>query len=106
MDLSVVRLLRETPLRDGLAALADETRLRILFQLRERHERCRDLPDYAGIHVADLVQCLGLSQAAVSKHLAVLRAAGLVSVTRRGNRSYYQRDEAAIGRLKAAIAGL
>jgi hypothetical protein len=32
-------------LRDGLAALADETRLRILFQLRERHERCRDLPD-------------------------------------------------------------
>lgn len=97
---------RHYAVREGLAALADDTRLRILYQLRVRHEHCQDMAGYAGIHVADLVEALGLSQPAVSKHLAVLRGAGLVTVTRRGTRSYYQRDEAAIERLKTAIQDL
>lgn len=39
--------------------------------------------------VGDVVECLGLPQPAVSKHLGVLRKVGLVSVTRRGQQRLY-----------------
>ena len=55
------------------AAFADETRLRILNLLSVR-ELC----------VCDLCDALEQIQPKVSRHLAVLRAAGLVRVRRRG----------------------
>lgn len=97
---------REAPLRDVLFALADNTRLQILHELRIRHQRCHEMEDYLGIHVADLVASVGLSQPAVSKHLAVLRHAGLVTAERRGSRSYYRRDEKVIAQIKELIATL
>lgn len=61
------------------AVLADASRRQILDLLRE-HER----------PVGDLVDVLQLSQPAVSKHLRVLRDAGLVDVRVDGPRRVYR----------------
>ena len=59
--------------------LAEPTRRRILDLLREDERP-----------VSELVSRLSLSQPGVSKHLKVLRDAGLVEVTRRGIWSFYR----------------
>ncbi len=60
-------------------ALADPTRLRILCCLRNG-ERC----------VCDLMAALDMPQSTISRHLATLRHAGLVSGRRGGKWMYYQ----------------
>lgn len=67
-----------TPLDEILRAAGDATRLRILNLLR-----------LGGICVCDLQQVLGLPQPTVSRHLAVLRHARLVTDVRAGNRVMY-----------------
>jgi DNA-binding transcriptional ArsR family regulator len=59
--------------------LAEPNRRRILDLLRERERP-----------VGDLVAELGISQPAVSKHLRVLRDAGLVEVTADAQRRVYR----------------
>ncbi len=61
------------------AALAEPTRRRILDLLRERPR-----------HVNELVEEMGISQPAVSKHLRVLREAGLVRVRQEAQRRWYE----------------
>ncbi|MGV8832905.1 MAG: ArsR/SmtB family transcription factor [Devosia sp.] len=90
----------------GLAAIADPTRLRILAALRAGHDSCRDLEGYVGIHVSDLARQVGMTQPAVSQHLARLRQANLVLVTRKGQFAYYLRNEPALKQLGAAMADL
>jgi ArsR family transcriptional regulator len=41
-------------------------------------------------HVSGLVQAMGLSQATLSRHLAVLRHHGMVEVQRQGQENVYQ----------------
>jgi len=66
-----------------LAALADETRLHLLLRLRDGQA-----------NVSQLTQHVGAAQASVSKHLAVLKQAGLVDCRRQGNQAVYSiRDE-------------
>lgn len=60
------------------AALADPSRRRILDLLRRRDRS-----------VSDLVEGIGLSQPGVSKHLRVLREAGLVHVRKDGRTRWY-----------------
>ena len=60
------------------AALADPSRRTILDLLRTRERP-----------VGELVAHLGLSQPGVSKHLKVLREAGLVAVRRDGKHRWY-----------------
>ena len=60
------------------AALAEPSRRRILDLLRERERS-----------VNELVGHVGLSQPGVSKHLKVLREAGLVQVRPEGKRRWY-----------------
>ena len=60
------------------AALAEPSRRRILDLLREGERS-----------VTDLVERLPLRQPGVSKHLKVLREAGLVDVRREGKRRWY-----------------
>ena len=96
-------LSKEVTLSDVLSALSDPTRLLILRELRERHERCAHKEDYLGVHVTDLTEVAGISQPAVSKHLSVLRGAGLVRVQKRGQWSYYTRDEEALTHAKGLI---
>jgi DNA-binding transcriptional ArsR family regulator len=61
------------------AALAEPSRLRILDLLRERERS-----------VGEIVENLRLSQPGVSKHLRVLREAGLVEVRVDAQRRLYQ----------------
>src|SRR5512141_2692307 len=60
-------------------ALAEPSRRRILDLLRERPRL-----------VGELVEALGISQPGVSKHLRVLREAGLVQVRRDAQRRWYE----------------
>lgn len=62
-----------------LKLLADETRLRIVYMLKE----CGEL------NVQTMCRALRLTQPAVSHHLALLRMAGLVSLRRAGKHNYY-----------------
>ena len=62
----------------ALKALADRSRLRII----------RTLLDQA-MTVNDLSERLGISQYNVSKHLRILREAGLVEATKMANRREY-----------------
>jgi ArsR family transcriptional regulator, arsenate/arsenite/antimonite-responsive transcriptional repressor len=59
--------------------LADETRLKILLSLAREGE----------LHVSALCERLGQSQPAVSHHLALLRAAGLLESRRDGKHNFY-----------------
>lgn len=67
-----------THLDEILRAAGDATRLRILNLLQQ-----------GGVCVCDLQRVLGMLQPTVSRHLAVLRHAGLVTDVRNGNRVMY-----------------
>lgn len=69
-----------------LKAMADPSRLRILYALRDDVELC----------VGDVGERLGCSQANASKHLAVLKSAGLVRRRRDGMNVFYSLDEEAV----------
>lgn len=73
---------------DRFKALADPMRLRILHVLEEG-ERC----------VGAVATEVGGSQANVSKHLAMLRAAGLVRARRSGMNVYYAIDDPVVFRI-------
>jgi ArsR family transcriptional regulator len=61
-------------------ALAHPTRLFIVDELSRRGERC----------VCDLTEMVGADISTVSKHLSVLKAAGIVADDKRGNMVYYR----------------
>lgn len=60
-------------------AMAHPTRLFIVDQLAEDRERC----------VCDLTEMIGADMSTVSKHLAVLKAAGIIQDQKRGSQVYY-----------------
>jgi DNA-binding transcriptional ArsR family regulator len=68
-----------TRIAEVLKAMADPTRLKILHSLHAG-ERC----------VSDILQVVGGSQANVSKHLSVLKRAGLVDCRRDGLNVFYR----------------
>jgi DNA-binding transcriptional ArsR family regulator len=70
-------------LAETLKALADPNRLRILHLLGTRT-----------LCVCDLEEVLGLQQSNLSRHLAKLKQAGLVSATKKGQFIYYTRRPA------------
>lgn len=73
--------------------LSDETRLRILFFLAQHGE----------LHVSDLCERLGLSQPAVSHHLALLRVSGLIEARREGKHNFYSIQADAFGELLVSL---
>jgi DNA-binding transcriptional ArsR family regulator len=74
----------------ALAALADPTR-------RELFERLRWGPRAVG----ELARGVTVSRPAVSQHLAVLKAAGLVRDTASGTRRVYEIDPKGLGAIRA-----
>ena len=64
---------------ERMRALADESRLRLMLRLKQGE-----------CNVSTLTDELGIAQASVSKHLAVLRQVGLVEVERRGTQAVYR----------------
>jgi ArsR family transcriptional regulator len=77
---------------DIFDVIADSTRRDILHILLERYNQARDVG--GEISVSDIVIQLALSQPTVSKHLKVLREAGLVAVREEGQHRYYRLDYA------------
>ena len=76
---------------DIFDVLADGTRRELLSRLERR----------AGeVSVSELVTELGISQPTVSKHLKVLREAGLVAVRDEGQHRYYRLDRAPFAELE------
>lgn len=72
-------------LSESFKALADPTRIRILYNLSKR-ELC----------VCDLAEILGMTQSAVSHQLRYLRTLRIVKGRREGNTVYYTCDDAHI----------
>ena len=75
------------------AVLADQSRREILDLLRERERP-----------VGDLVEKLTLTQPTVSKHLKVLREAGLVEVRTDAQRRWYRLAPAPLAEIDAWLA--
>jgi DNA-binding transcriptional ArsR family regulator len=78
--------------QQSLSALADPTRRRLFDRLRKRPHA-----------VGELARALGVTQPAVSQHLAVLSRARLVQATRDGRRRMYRPDPAGIAALRAYL---
>ena len=91
---------------DLFRALANERRLQILDWLRD--PRAHFPPQVDGDLVEDgvcavyLAQKLGVTQATLSQHMAVLADAGLVRAKRIKQWTFYRRDEARIRALLGA----
>jgi ArsR family transcriptional regulator, arsenate/arsenite/antimonite-responsive transcriptional repressor len=87
-------------------ALADPTRLKVLELLKARGKTCCDLVarEEKGLCACDIERAVGLSQAAVSHHMDLLRRAGLVTAEKRGRWMFYRRNEAALAGLAEVIA--
>lgn len=71
--------MRLKEIENTFKALADVNRLRILALVQD-----------APLCVCQLMAILDISQSTVSKHLAILKGAGLVEEVQRGKRSFYQ----------------
>ena len=82
--------MQQAVLDRAFAALADPTRRGLLTTLQRA-----DAP----VHV--LAAQFSISRPAVSKHLAVLRQAGLVRETRRGRENVYALERAALEQARA-----
>jgi ArsR family transcriptional regulator, virulence genes transcriptional regulator len=76
-----------------LTALANQHRLAILCQLVEGERS-----------VGALVEAVGLTQSALSQHLAKLRAAGIVATRRDAQTIYYRLASAAASRVMKTLA--
>lgn len=80
---------------DLLRTLANEKRLMILCQLGDGE-----------LSVGALQEPLGLSQSALSQHLAVLREAGVVSPRREGQTIYYRISDPAAVQVIGTLANI
>lgn len=76
-----------------LTALANERRLAILCALTEGERS-----------VGQLVEAVGLTQSALSQHLAKLRAAGIVATRRDAQTIYYRLASDAAGSIMTTLA--
>lgn len=82
------------PATEFFRLLSDETRLRSLILMQQEGELC----------VCELMHALDLIQPKVSRHLALLRDAGIVSDRRQGQWIYYQLNPDLPGWALAIIA--
>lgn len=75
-----------------ISALADPTRRAILEQLRD-----------GAMSVTELAEEMPVSRPAVSQHLGVLRASGLVRERKEGTRRYYEADPEGLAKLRSYL---
>lgn len=62
-----------------IKAMAHPTRLFIVDELARTHERC----------VCELTEMIGVDMSTVSRHLALLKNAGIIEDQKRGSQVYY-----------------
>jgi DNA-binding transcriptional ArsR family regulator len=83
----------DDPLSTCLAALADPTRRSILALLAKKR-----------LHVEELAAQLPISRPAVSRHLRVLKQAGLLDEDHEGRRAYYRVDARPVAEVERWLA--
>ncbi len=88
------------------SALSNPTRREILRALKtpEASFPGTRKTEKGGVCVSAIQAWSGLSQSTVSAYMAALHRAGLVSAERRGQWTYYKRDEAGIAAFCRTIA--
>jgi DNA-binding transcriptional ArsR family regulator len=87
-------------------ALSNKTRLQILNWLKNPEQNFPEQKDFGyanGICVGQIQQKAGLTQSTVSDYLSMLQKAGLLTVTRIGQWTYYKRNEEAFAALSEMI---
>jgi ArsR family transcriptional regulator len=91
----------------GLKALGHPTRLAILGWLKDPESfPPQDVPaETVGVCLKHIQARAEVSQSTASQFMATLQRAGLVTCTRVGQFSHYQRNEEAIAALARSIAG-
>lgn len=82
--------------RPAFIALGDENRQRIIVALLE---------NYGGMRVGEITGRTNLSRPAVSHHLKILKAAGIVNVRKEGTMNFYHvdADKSQWGRLAGLV---
>lgn len=80
---------------DVAAAIADPVRREILMLLRDRV-----------LTAGEIAERFPISRPAVSRHLRVLRTAGLVRAERQGRQRFYRLDTGPLAPLEEWLAGL
>jgi ArsR family transcriptional regulator len=87
-------------------ALSNKTRLQILNWLKNPEENFPEQGIYGyadGVCVGQIQVKTGLTQSTVSEYLSSLQRAGLVTSTRKGQWTYYKRNEEAFTALSQII---
>jgi ArsR family transcriptional regulator len=87
-------------------ALASPTRLQILDWLKtpENYFPDQQEPFSTGVCVGQIQKKSGLTQSTISENLSAMQRAGLVSSTRKGQWTYYKRNEEMFRQLSQYIA--
>jgi ArsR family transcriptional regulator len=87
-------------------ALASPTRLQILDWLKtpEKYFPEQQEPFSTGVCVGQIQKISGLTQSTISENLSLLQRAGLVHSTRKGQWTYYKRNEEMFQQLSHYIA--
>lgn len=89
-------------------ALSSGVRVQILRWLRDPETNFESRVDgdltEDGVCVSLIAARSGVSQPTVSRHLSVLKSAGLVETRRVAQRNYHRRDEAGIDKAKRVLA--
>lgn len=92
---------------DIFKALSNQTRLQMLEWLKEPEINFPGQQEYGyeqGVCVGQLQAKANLTQSTVSEYLSILQRAGFIKATRKGQWTYYKRDEAAFERLSKLIS--
>ncbi|GAB3741232.1 ArsR/SmtB family transcription factor [Spirosoma lituiforme] len=92
---------------DIFKALSNQTRLQMLEWLKEPEINFPGQQAYGyeqGVCVGQLQAKANLTQSTVSEYLSILQRAGFIKATRKGQWTYYKRDEAAFERLSKLIS--
>jgi len=84
--------------RQVLLALGDENRQHIILEMMQ-------MEDCGGVRVGEIAEKTHLSRSAVSHHIQVLKAAGILKTRREGTKNYYyfDVDTEAMGQLMRMI---
>ncbi len=86
---------------DAFKALGDPIRLRIMQFLLDQGGVCCATPGQ--VCACDIIALLGLSQPAVSHHMRLLTAAGLVTAAKAGRWMHYSADPARFAALASRL---
>jgi DNA-binding transcriptional ArsR family regulator len=91
---------------DVFKALSNPTRLQILTWLKtpEAYFPEQQEPFSTGVCVGQIQKKSGMTQSTISENLSVMQRAGLVTSIRKGQWTYYKRNEAAFEQLSLVVA--